>query len=120
MLDAESSASRRKRQFPHYLLPGCGNAQAFSRVRSLLSTDGQFDGVGLLNPNDVVELGCRCQSPSGLTNHAQRVSAKECRPDGHPPSAPPALDCLHEGGHLGTPLPACMPYFGENSLRATT
>ena len=48
--------------------------------------------------NDVVEFGCRCQSPSGLTNHAQRVGVEECCPDGHPPSAPDALDYLHEDG----------------------
>lgn len=48
--------------------------------------------------NDVVEFGCRSQSPSGLTDHAQRVSVEECRPGGHPPSAPDALECLHEDG----------------------
>lgn len=46
--------------------------------------------------NDVVEFGCRSQSPSGLTDHAQRVSAKERSSDRHPPSAPDALECLHE------------------------
>ena len=48
--------------------------------------------------NYVVEFGCGNQSPSGLTNHAQRVGAKECSSDGHPPSAPDALECLHEDG----------------------
>jgi hypothetical protein len=46
--------------------------------------------------NYVVEFGCGNQSPSGLTNHAQRVGAKECSSDGYPPSAPDALECLHE------------------------
>ena len=48
--------------------------------------------------NDVVEFGGGSPSPSGLTNDAQRVSVEECRPDGHPPSAPDALECLHEDG----------------------
>ena len=48
--------------------------------------------------NYVVEFGCGNQSPSGLTDHAQRMGAKECSSDGHPPSAPDALECLHEDG----------------------